>query len=354
MSFFCTEERFSKMRRSQKETHEQQTILEIKGGKKDILSSKKTEMTITPDLSSSAPPQQTEGPEGDPAHSEDSPGAIEKENIHLSPIKTTRSTPPTKFSGQVDLADAGLAAKNPEMLRFFERSQRLDLNRFSSFRDMMRWEKKNEYKYSLDATEKENIHLPPINTTKTIPPLMILEEVEGADAVLRPKSPKTPKRQRMDTVGLSPFRAMMCEEKADDQKQLLNIMEPVTSIYMMNYSAKQKGVVTFNVEEDVQTLKDNINSIRMSTYIQLYKESDQSSVPELKYEDEGILAAPESMHELAGPLTSKVKSDFVLTASVFEKTRPLDVTSQRIQMTGCQEYAWPVPSPPSGDKPNVP
>ncbi|GAA6094380.1 little elongation complex subunit 1-like isoform X1 [Tachysurus ichikawai] len=137
---------------------------------------------------------------------------------------------------------------------------------------------------------------------------------------------------------------MMCEEKADDQKQLLNIMEPVTSIYMMNYSAKQKGVVTFNVKEDVQTLKDNINSIRMSTYIQLYKESDQSSVPELKYEDEdeGILAEP---------LISKVKSDFVLAKTVLEKTRPSDVTSRMIQMTGCQEYAWSVPSPPSGDKP---
>ncbi|XP_027003722.2 uncharacterized protein LOC113643588 [Tachysurus fulvidraco] len=342
------------MRRSQNETPQQQTILQIRGGKKDILSSKNAGMTITPELSSSAPHQQTEGPERDPAHSEDSPGTIEKENIHLSPIKTTRSTAPTKISGQVELAYAGLAAKNPEMLRFFKRSQRLDLNRFSSFRDMMRWEKKNEYKYSLDATEKENIHLSPINTTKTIPPLMILEEVEGADAVLRPKTPKTPRKQRMDTVGLSPFRGMRCEETTDDQKQFLNIMEPVTSIYMMNYSAKQKGVITFNFEKDVQNLKDNINSIRMSTYIQLYKESDQSSVPELKYEDEGILAAPESMHELAEPLTSKVKSDFVLATTVLEKTRPFDVTSQMIQMTGFQEYAWPVPSPPSGDKPNVP
>ncbi|KAK2855112.1 hypothetical protein Q7C36_006981 [Tachysurus vachellii] len=60
------------------------------------------------------------------------------------------------------------------------------------------------------------------------------------------------------------------------------------------------------------------------------------------------------------PLTSRVESDSDLAKSVLEVVAsseepiPSDITSRGVQQTGHQEHAKPVPSPPSGDKPNAP
>ncbi|KAF4088385.1 hypothetical protein AMELA_G00082310 [Ameiurus melas] len=152
--------------------------------------------------------------------------------------------------------------------------------------------------------------------------------------------------------------------------------------------------------EDIETLdivKERANSPRRSTKVPFSTVFDLSSGPEVKAKDEiqGILAASGSMSHLDDPLTSRVKSDSDLDASVLEVTptssteyvdhmsrsdevaeeglvakydveleqimaapseehTPSDITSQSLEMIGHQECASPVPSPPSSDKPTSP
>ncbi|KAK3571201.1 hypothetical protein QTP86_004911 [Hemibagrus guttatus] len=112
------------------------------------------------------------------------------------------------------------------------------------------------------------------------------------------------------------------------------------------------------VELPMQNLVLCTDSQGKSTTGLLSKGFDQPSEPEHKAEDEGILAAPQIMSRLDDPLTSSIESDSDLATSVLEvsaaseETTPTYITSRRVQMIECQECAWPVPSPPSGDKPS--
>ncbi|KAK3551116.1 hypothetical protein QTP70_014018 [Hemibagrus guttatus] len=127
-----------------------------------------------------------------------------------------------------------------------------------------------------------------------------------------------------------------CQQTAGPEEVLENL-EPVISTYTMN-SLENFERLPFNNEEVMQFLTRNINSVIMSR-------GDA--------EDEGILAAPQSMHHHDDPLTSRVEFDFDLATSVlgvsapYKESSPSDITSRRVQMTGRQECAWPVPSPPS-------
>ncbi|XP_053481371.1 uncharacterized protein LOC128608018 isoform X3 [Ictalurus furcatus] len=157
--------------------------------------------------------------------------------------------------------------------------------------------------------------------------------------------------------------------------------------------ANEESSITAQDIETLDIVKERADSPRRSTKVPFSTVFDQSSGPEVKAKDEveGILAASGSMSPLDDPLTSRVKSDSYLDASVLEVTAtsstenvdhmsrsdevaeeglvaksdveleqimaapseentPSDITSQSLH----QECASPVPSPPSSDKPTSP
>ncbi|XP_053490004.1 uncharacterized protein LOC128613349 isoform X2 [Ictalurus furcatus] len=197
------------------------------------------------------------------AHGENSMGTTAKQNIRSPVINTTRkkSIDPIKTIEGFGQGGDGPAAKSPGKPQLLPRTPRMDPIGLPPFRALMRREKVRETSGNPQAhgenrmctAAKQNIRSPVINTTrkKSVDPIKTIKvfgQAGDGPAAKSPGKPKLlPRTPRMDPIGLTPFRALMCREKLSKTSGSPQVLTGTTEVKSKSLEA------TIEVEPQLRT-----------------------------------------------------------------------------------------------------